>query len=62
MSSEDATRLNETQSSYETDPSNPQRLYEYFQELNKHQFYLTVVREYEAFAEANAIKNNRNLG
>lgn len=49
MSAEDAQRLNEAQSAFEHDPTNAQRAYEYFQELNKHQFYVSVVREYEAF-------------
>lgn len=49
MSAEDAHRLNEAQSAFEHDSTNAQRAYEYFQELNKHQFYVSVVREYEAF-------------
>ena len=49
MSAEDAHRLNEAQSAFEHDSTNAQRAYEYFQELNKHQFYVSVVREYEVF-------------
>ena len=43
MSGEDAWKLNEAQISFEQDRHNAQRAYEYFIELNKHQFFLNVV-------------------
>jgi|DEB0MinimDraft_12_1074336.scaffolds.fasta_scaffold38952_3 hypothetical protein len=49
MSAEDAYKLHEAQTSFEQDNMNAQRAYEYFLELNRHHFYLSVVREYEAF-------------
>ena len=55
MSAEDAHRLNEAQIAYEHDSTNAQRAYEYFQELNKHQFYVSVVKEYEAFNDRKLI-------
>lgn len=59
MSQEDAYQLNQVQSAYEQDPSNAQYAYEYFQQLNKHQFYLTVVREYEAFNNRSTITDRK---
>lgn len=51
MSIEDAYNLNEVQLSYEYDSQNPKKLYDYMLELNKHQFYLTAVKEYDMFIE-----------
>ena len=59
MTAEEACRLNDLQVAYEQDPNNAQRAYEYFQELNKHQFYLNVVREYEAFNDRVLITESR---
>jgi len=53
MSAEDANILSEVTEAFENDSDNPKRAYEYFHELNKHHFYLSVVREYEAFIERN---------
>ena len=53
MSAEDAHILSEVTTAFENDIDNPKRAYEYFHELNKHHFYLSVVREYEAFNERN---------
>jgi hypothetical protein len=46
MSANDAWKLNEVQKAFEHDKHNAERAYEYFIELNKHQFYLNVVQEY----------------
>lgn len=51
MTADEAFVLNEAQLAYEYDCYNPKKAYEYFAELNKHQFYVTVVKEYDEFQE-----------
>ena len=51
LSTEDAFILSESATAYENDNSNPKKAYEYFVELNKHHYYLSVIREYEGFKE-----------
>lgn len=51
MTANEAFVLNEAQLAYEYDYYNPRKAYEYFTELNKHQFYVTVVKEYDEFNE-----------
>ena len=46
MSASDAWKLNEVQKAFEHDKHNAERAYDYFIELNKHQFYMNVVQEY----------------
>lgn len=60
MSTEDAYKLNNAQVKYEEDPSNPQRAYDYFLQLNKHHFYLNVVRDYQSFKRQLASFPSRN--
>ena len=60
MTAEDAQRLNYIQSAYINDNMNARKAYEYFHELNKHQYYMTVVKEYEELQER--IKNSRGFG
>jgi len=59
MTSDEAYRLNETQKAFEMDQNNAQRAYDFFVELNKHQFYLTVVREYESFNDRMMISEKK---
>ena len=33
------------------DPTNPKRAYEFFVELNKHHYYMSVIRDYETFKD-----------
>ena len=61
MTPEEAYRLNELQYAFESDSQNAQKAYEYFQELNKHQFYLSVVKEYEKYEEKVEV-TEKNLG
>lgn len=51
LSAEDAYALSTVQIDYENDNVNPKRAYEYFVELNKHHFYLSVVNEYKTYKE-----------
>jgi hypothetical protein len=51
LSSDDALNLSEATTAYEYDNTNSKRAYEYFVELNKHHYYLSVIREYETFKE-----------
>ena len=61
MSIEDGEALNKVQKQYERDPTNPERAYEYFQALNQHQFYMSVVREYENFKDNDENSSSSNV-
>lgn len=58
LSTEDAYNLSEACTAFENDNTNPKRAYEYFVELNKHHYYLSVIREYEAFKERGPATKN----
>ena len=47
MTADEAQRLNQMQASFMNDDMNARKAYEYFHELNRHQFYMTVVKEYD---------------
>ena len=49
MTADEAYLLNEAQLAYEYDYNNPKKAYEYFAELNKHQYFVTVVKEHDEF-------------
>lgn len=49
LSPEDAYLLSEATLAFKNDENNPKKAYKYFFELNKHHYYLTVIREFEAF-------------
>ena len=58
MTANEAQRLNQIQSAYTSDNMNARKAYEYFHELNKYQYYMTVVKEYEELQER--VKNSRS--
>lgn len=49
MTADEAYAMNEAQLAYEYDYNNPKKAYEYFAELNKHQYFVTVVKEHDEF-------------
>ena len=49
LTADEAHRLSQFQRSYTSDNTNARRAYEYFHELNKYQYYVTVIKEYEEF-------------
>lgn len=59
MTAEEAQRLNQIQASFVSDDMNARKAYEYLHELNRHQFYMTVVKEYDELQER--IKNGRGF-
>ena len=59
MTADEAFHLNEVQLAYEYDCYNPQKAYDYFAQLNKHQFYVTVVKEFEEFNDR--LKKDKKL-
>ena len=61
MSANDAWKLNEVQKAFEHDKHNAERAYDYFIELNKHQFYMNVVQEYQEFDRVTPI-TERHFG
>jgi hypothetical protein len=61
MSEDDAIKLSEVTDKFQKENSNPKYAYEYFHELNKHHFYLSVVREFEAFNGRAVVLNDPKL-
>lgn len=60
MTADEAQRLNQIQAAFNVDDMNARKAYEWFHELNKHQFYMTVVKEYDEFMDR--VKNSRSYG
>ena len=61
MSAEDAYQLNEAQTAYEQEDRNAQKAYLYFQELNRHHFYMRVITEYNTFNDRKLV-TEKNFG
>ena len=59
MTADEAYVLNEAQLAYEYDYNNPKKAYEYFAELNKHQYFVTVVKEHDEFLKRIAQDKNK---
>lgn len=51
MNEQEAYNLSELAAAYNHDKTSSKKAYEYFFELNKHYYHISVIREYEAFME-----------